>query len=338
MHSHPGQLPPGIPDAPQLQWRALGHELAESWFALHNAVRRADQRAEYLSETDLHDELSASWLDLERDTRIGFDSSGVARAFGVVELRPGDVTLLRANAWGGVHPEWRGRGIGRAVLDWQRRRAAEQVTARRGDLGPDTRAILRADAPDGAAATEALFTRMGLVKVRVSLGMRRELEKPIGRIAPPDGLALVPYEASMDEQVRTAHNTFFAGHFGFQPWSQETWRQWATGHRAFRPDWSFVVLARSEIIGYIICAAYPDEWAAQGWTQGFITKVGTAPAWRGRGVAPALIMRAMTAFAADGMQYAGLDVDADNPSGAPRLYRRLVFEEWHRLGLWEMPL
>lgn len=337
MASYPGHLPAGFPDAPQLEWRPLSDDLVAAWLPLQDAIHRADERAEYISENDLHDELTPEWLDTERDTRIGFDSSGVARAFGVVQLLPGDVTL-RAYCWGGVHPDWRGLGIGRALLDWQRRRGMELVAARRADLGHDTPAILLAEVPAGALATAALLTHMGLSQVRVSLIMRRSLEQPVERLAPPDGLAMVPYDESMDENLRTAHNTFFVGHFGFQPWSPETWRHWATGHRGFRRDWSFVVLARSEIVGYVICAAYPDEWAAQGWTQGFITWVGTAVAWRGRGVAAALLTRAMTAFAADGMQYAGLSVYADNPSGAPRLYRRLGFEEWKRAGLWEGPL
>ena len=338
MASYPGQLPAGIPAAPQLEWRSLSHDLVGDWFPLLDALHRADQRAEHLGKDDLHDELTPAWLDLERDTRIGFDAGGVARAFGVVELRPADVTLLRAYCWGGVHPQWRGRGIGRALLDWQCRRAMEQVAARRAQLGERTPAILRAEVPGGAGATAALLGRAGLRQVRVSLIMRRNLDRPVERLAAPDGLTMVPYDVSMDEQIRTAHNTFFAGHYGFQPWSAEAWHQWATGHRGFRPDWSFVVLARAEIAGYIVCAAYPEEWAARGFTEGFITKVGTAPAWRGRGIASSLLNRAMTAFAADGMQYAGLDVDADNPTGALRLYRRLGFEEWQVVGLWEMPL
>ena len=46
------------------------------------------------------------------------------------------------------------------------------------------------------------------------------------------------------------------------------------------------------------------------------------PAERGRGIGFALLTRAITAFAADGLPTATLNVDAGNLSGAIRLYRK----------------
>ena len=51
--------------------------------------------------------------------------------------------------------------------------------------------------------------------------------------------------------------------------------------------------------------------------------------WRGRGLAPALLTAAMASFRADGMQYAELDVDTENPSGAHGLYASLGYEVTH---------
>jgi ribosomal protein S18 acetylase RimI-like enzyme len=39
-----------------------------------------------------------------------------------------------------------------------------------------------------------------------------------------------------------------------------------------------------------------------------------------------LLIRSLQAFAADGMQYAGLDVDSENPSGAVALYTGVGYE------------
>ena len=43
------------------------------------------------------------------------DLSGRVVAFGLVDVRPGDVSTVRASLWGGVHPAHRGRGLGRLV-------------------------------------------------------------------------------------------------------------------------------------------------------------------------------------------------------------------------------
>jgi ribosomal protein S18 acetylase RimI-like enzyme len=50
------------------------------------------------------------------------------------------------------------------------------------------------------------------------------------------------------------------------------------------------------------------------------------PAWRGRGIASALLAQALRRFQAEGLPRAGLDVDAENPSGAVRLYQKHGFE------------
>jgi ribosomal protein S18 acetylase RimI-like enzyme len=47
-------------------------------------------------------------------------------------------------------------------------------------------------------------------------------------------------------------------------------------------------------------------------------------------VASALIVRSLHAFREAGFDHAAIDVDAENPSGAARLYRSLGFELHHR--------
>lgn len=59
-----------------------------------------------------------------------------------------------------------------------------------------------------------------------------------------------------------------------------------------------------------------------GWTN----LMGTLEPYRGRGIASVLMTHALTAFAAEGLTHAALNVDADSPTGAGRLYRRLGFE------------
>jgi ribosomal protein S18 acetylase RimI-like enzyme len=59
----------------------------------------------------------------------------------------------------------------------------------------------------------------------------------------------------------------------------------------------------------------------------WINSVGTRRAWRGRGVATALLQEVLHAAAGaeDGLERAILGVDAENPTGALRVYRALGF-------------
>ena len=47
------------------------------------------------------------------------------------------------------------------------------------------------------------------------------------------------------------------------------------------------------------------------------------PSWRGRGLGEALLRAAFAEFRRRGVATVGLKVDADNPTGAVRLYERV---------------
>ena len=81
-------------------------------------------------------------------------------------------------------------------------------------------------------------------------------------------------------------------------------------------------------------AGFRTEWDITGYTQGWTSKLGVRAGWRGIGLAKALLAASMQAFAADGMQYAGLDVDSDNPTGAVGLYNALGYQVQHRAAHW----
>jgi ribosomal protein S18 acetylase RimI-like enzyme len=75
-----------------------------------------------------------------------------------------------------------------------------------------------------------------------------------------------------------------------------------------------------------------DPLAAErtGLKVGWIGSLGTRRAWRKRGLASALLVASMRAFQAAGLEYAGLAVDAENPTGALGLYESLGFKPYMR--------
>lgn len=326
------------PDSPLLVWSPLTHADLPRWHRLITAIGEADGTEEWLTEHDLADELDAPWRDRLRDTTIGVDETGTARAGGVVDLRPGDRGVLRVYCTGGVDPGWRGLGIGRQLLAWQLRRAAEVAARRRAELGEAVPARAIVDVDQRWVGAARLAERAGLRPIRWWITMRRDLSLPVPAVAVPAGLRLCGYDPALDERVRLAHNEAFSDSWGFEPWTAQAWSHWETGQRDFRPDCSFVVLDGGNVAGYALSATYPAEWERAGFTQGFTTKLGVRRPWRGRGVAKVLLTASLRAFQNCGLDQAGLMVDAENPSGAVRLYERLGYRARQRTATWAREL
>jgi GNAT superfamily N-acetyltransferase len=113
-----------------LTWRSITGADLPAWHGLVAAIEAADDPAERNTLDDLRDYLlDGSWKNPAQDSLLGVDADGVPRAFGHVDVRPGEVRSVRAFCWGGVHPQWRRRGIGRAVLAWQEATARRKVAA-----------------------------------------------------------------------------------------------------------------------------------------------------------------------------------------------------------------
>ena len=62
----------------------------------------------------------------------------------------------------------------------------------------------------------------------------------------------------------------------------------------------------------------------RGWTEDICVR----KAWRGKGIARALIARSLQTLKDHGMQHATLGVDVDNPSGALRLYESMGYQSY----------
>ncbi|HEX7399660.1 MAG TPA: GNAT family N-acetyltransferase, partial [Candidatus Limnocylindrales bacterium] len=139
------------------------------------------------------------------------------------------------------------------------------------------------------------------------------------------GVRIVPYDAAFAELVRDAHNAAFADHWSSEPVRAEDWERDFVGEPHFRADLSFVALAGDEVAGYSVNYCSEADWAVSDVRDAWIGQLGVRRAWRGRGLATALLVRSMEAFRAAGMEAASLGVDAENPTGAVGLYERLGF-------------
>lgn len=308
-----------------LRWSTPSREDDAEWAVLLAAMEAVDRRGETYAPEDLDDEWASVWAHPDTGAVFVWDGPELV-AFAWLKAMPGALEAHRVMCWGGVHPRHRGRGIGTALYDW----ILPQATRIGTRFDPALPVSLQVDATQHSPDAVALARRFGFEPVRHFAELARLTSVPVPAAPVPAGLELSPWSPALDEAARLVHAAAFADHFGSEPRTREEWRQWYTGHRSFRSDLSCLACDPSTgaVAGLVLCAAYPQDWDAVP-VEAWINTVGTAPAWRGQGVARWLLSEALQRIAAapDGFERAILGVDEENPTGAFGLYRRLGFSD-----------
>jgi mycothiol synthase len=291
------------------------------------AIVALETLAEAVDDTGQHEGLEdlTAWfvndlVDLERDTRVVLDGDRIV-AWASAIAPPTFRDAYGVHLEGVVHPDWRRRGIGRALLAWQ----LERGTQLHAERHPEAPARLTATVYTTMPSLEALVRRAGLQPLRWFFHMERALtDLPPRRSI--DGVRLVPFSWDLDEAVRQAHNVAFTEHYGSSERDVASWQVMFTGQPSFRPDLS--VLAVSDdgaVLGYALAYVSEATAAATGSRESYFGQIGVVPAARGRGLSKAVIIEALHAAAAADCQTAGLEVDSENVTGALGLYESLGF-------------
>ena len=316
-----------------LRWRSPTPADIPAWLQLLEAAEAVDHVGELPDADELLLEFEPDWADPERNALFGFDGEQ-AVAFVWVQCNPNTTTAYRVQLGGEVHPGWRRVGVGTFLLDWLEARGRQLRT----ELGGDLPANLEVRVDQHQIDRARLLERRGFVPTRHWIQMGRDLTDTPPPPPPLEtGLVLEPYRQELDEALRIVHNGAFADHWGFQPRTCEEWRRWYIGHN-FRGDLSRVVRDGEQIVGYCLAETYPQDAELKGYTEAWVGVLGTRPEWRRRGIAGALLGDALRTFAAAGFDRAALGVDAENASGALRVYERSGFTVNKRSVTYTKPL
>ncbi|GAB3939098.1 GNAT family N-acetyltransferase [Kribbella albertanoniae] len=292
----------------------------QAWADLLAARELVDQGGENYEAADLLEELADPHLDTEQAT-IGLWSGEQMVGYAKLHPRTSVVDVDRVDAEGTVHPEWRRRGVGAALMRWTIRGAGEQHAA----TFPDYPGEVRASAKSTHDGTIAMLRGLGFEEARYFYDMKRELDEPVRALETPDGLRLAPFDPTIDEALRVAHNEAFRDHWAALPRDPESWKTHVTGSRSFRPEVSYVVLDGDTVAAYALGYEWAADTEATGVREVYVGQVGTRREYRGRGLARAALAKVLAEGARAGYQRASLGVDADNPTGALGLYESLGF-------------
>lgn len=289
---------------------------------LYAAGEAAEPEDEHYSLEDLVEELERPNVDLVRAS-IAVEKDGRLVGAGVLEPRFDDgPDQWQAYLSGQVDPAFTRQGIGRLIVEDLLAKAA----ALRDEADPTRSVQVKIYAGDPKVGTAALAAAVGFEPIRWFFKLRHPLAEPVEVSSPADPYSIRPYQPADEEGTRLASNDSFADHWGSMPMDQETWRKQITEARNFRPDLSFVSVARDgRIVGFSLVDEFAAETEVHGYSTGWIQRLGVISDARGAGIATALLTASLQNLQDNGFRYSELSVDGDSPTGANRLYERVGF-------------
>jgi mycothiol synthase len=163
----------------------------------------------------------------------------------------------------------------------------------------------------------ALYEQAGYRVIRHSYRMEIGLDGGAPEPQWPQGFAVRTMRAGEEERVHEAHMSSFADTWMFAPEPFDVWSHWYVKDTGFDPSLWFLAEAGDELAGIVIARESESE-PGLGW----VRILGVLPKFRQRGLAQALLRRTFGECASRGLGRVGLGVDAENPTGAVRVYER----------------
>jgi mycothiol synthase len=295
--------------------------------AIVNLINEADafdklERATTLQE--LEHEMSFPTAHPETDCFLAWSGDRLA---GYVDLfvRRGDAianTETIVYCWGVVHPQWRRHGLGRRLLEAAYRRATEYLP----ELGPG-KVHFQCTARDVEEDRQALFTSLGMRQVRYFVNLARPLNGKLGTVQLPPGIRLRTINLERDiETVWKVGNAAFRDHWGHTEVKLEEFVHWVKMPH-FRPELWYLAEqeASGKVVGLGLSIIDPDWIAQTGRQEGYVETLAVLREHRKQGLGTALLMQSLHALRRAGMEGAHLHADADNLTGAMRLYHQSGF-------------
>jgi mycothiol synthase len=255
----------------------------------------------------------------EGDALVACDEAGGPLGFGHLWGTPSDEMRCFVR----VRPTAKGQGVATALLS--------RFVERAWKAGAET-LTLTSWAQDSDALP--LLESLGFAPVRYFVQMRIDLATTDERSADwPDGIELRTYERGRDDaELFSAYADAFTEHWGQESVDEaDWWDEIRDAHTAgFDPTLWFLARADRTIAGFSICRELEDEGETVGW----VSLIGVRPSWRGRGLGDALLAHSLTALRRRDLARAALNVDAENTTGALRLYRKAGMEPRPSFTVW----
>src|SRR5579859_1353457 len=230
---------------------------------------------------------------------------------------------------GFVSPGWRRRGIGRELLRRGERRL-RQVAA--GHLSAGARPqgggrYYSTFTPASRVGKVALFQSEGYEPVRHFYTMLRTGLEHLPEAPLPAGLELRPALPEHWRAIWDANEEAFRDHWSPMVMTEEDYQRWLQDEDFDPSLWQIAWdTATNQVAGVSLNVVHHAANAALGQQRGWVDNFSVRRPWRQRGLGRALLLRSLRVMRERGQTEVALGVDAQNPTGALRLYEGVGFK------------
>ena len=259
------------------------------------------------------EELKHEWedpeFDLERDAFVV--ETGEGRIVGYESFNDlHEHATLEMDGY--VHPEFKGRGIGTLLLRMVEARARGEIEL----AAPDVRVSLRGIIDNRDPQSHDLLRNEGYQPLRYHWRMEIVLDGPPPEPKFPEGIELRPFvKGEHDVAVWQAQNEAWRDHWGSHDVPFDEWNRSKFEDPEFDPSLWPIAWDGDQVAGFSLNRYRMGI--------GWIRTLGVRRPWRKRGLGEALLLHSFGEFYKRGTKTIGLGVDAQNPTGATRLYQKV---------------
>ncbi|MBW3612310.1 MAG: GNAT family N-acetyltransferase [Chloroflexi bacterium] len=236
--------------------------------------------------------------------------------------------------FGFVHPAWRRRGIGGALVR-HNEALLRRIAADHPDAGPR---CFSSEGSDRDAGNVALMAREGYQAVRYFYDMVAPTLEGIRLPPMPEGVETRAVAREQYRAIWQAQAEAFRDHWGEAEWREADWRRFHADPDNADPSLWRVGWEGDRIAGVIVTTVPVEENERHQRRRVYVGGVSVRRPWRRRGLARALLARSLVAAREAGFTSASLGVDSDSPTGATDLYRSLGFEPERTFIAWRKPM
>jgi mycothiol synthase len=184
---------------------------------------------------------------------------------------------------------------------------------------------------DGDTAVERRLAAAGMTRVRTFWRMSGDVPAEPTPAPEVPGLAIKP--ATDTHLVHELYEASFAGHWGHQAASHDSWLARTRQRAGYDPSLWWVAEVEGAPAGLLLASRQMASDDAL-----CVATLGTLAAYRRRGIAAALLHHAFTVARQEGYAQVRLGVDSDNPTGAPGVYRRAGLDVLFVMHAWRKDL
>jgi GNAT superfamily N-acetyltransferase len=312
---------PGAPPIPGLAFRRFrGEADYPIMTSILDACNEAD-RLEYINTVEEIAHVFSHLTNCDPDRDMLFaEVNGETVAFGRVWWTQEDDGCRLYKALCFVHPDWRRRGLGTAMLYYNE----DRLHAIAG-THPAGEKRFRTWATDREYGALALFARCGYEPVRHYVQMVRPIDAPLPAAPMPPGLEVRPAKPGHIRVIWEAKEEALRDHWGYAPETEQDYERWTRG-RLFAPPLWKVAWDGDQVAGMVLNRLDEAQNGKYGRRRGYTYGVFVRRPWRRRGLARSLLVQSIEMFRDMGMEETALGVDTQNPSGAFRLYESVGYQ------------